>query len=87
MFPPQTKEIDEDDWGEEISEEAVKQRLEELTAAAKGLAFTDDLEKSSEERINMLYQYIKVRITYSPLLAVRIIIARMKHNFESIRIP
>ncbi|XP_041353778.1 eukaryotic translation initiation factor 5-like [Gigantopelta aegis] len=58
---PPEMENDDEDWGEEISEEAIKQRMEELTAAAKGLAFTEDLEKSSKERINMLYQYIKVK--------------------------
>ena len=34
--------------------------MEELTDAAKGLAFTEDLEKTSEERVDMLYKFIEV---------------------------
>ena len=34
--------------------------MEELSDAAKGLAFTNDLEKSSEDRVNMVYEMLKV---------------------------
>ncbi|XP_067680863.1 eukaryotic translation initiation factor 5-like [Haliotis asinina] len=59
--PEETREIDDDDWGEETSAEAIKQRMQELTDAAKGLAFTEDLEKTSEERVDILYKYIETR--------------------------
>ncbi|KAK3092957.1 hypothetical protein FSP39_009335, partial [Pinctada imbricata] len=52
--------VDEDDWGEDFSEEAVKKRMEELSDAAKQMAFTDDLEKTQEERLNMLYKFVQV---------------------------
>ena len=42
----------------------MKKRLEELSDAAKGLAFTNDLEKSSEERLNMVYEILKVPFYY-----------------------
>ncbi|XP_064601567.1 eukaryotic translation initiation factor 5-like [Liolophura sinensis] len=50
---------DEDDWGEDVSEDAVKMRMEQLTDAAKGLAFSDDLEKTPQERLNMIYKYVE----------------------------
>ncbi|KAK3792334.1 hypothetical protein RRG08_046643 [Elysia crispata] len=54
---------DDDGWGDDdqFTEEAIKKRREELSNAAKGLAFTDDLEKSAEERLNMIYEMIKLK--------------------------
>ena len=51
---------DDDDWGEDFSEEAVKQRMEELSGAAKGLALTDDLEKTDKDRMDIIYKLVKV---------------------------
>lgn len=34
--------------------------MEELSEAAKQMAFTDDLEKTVEERLNMFYHFVKV---------------------------
>lgn len=36
-------------------------RMEQLTDAAKGLAFSDDLEKTPQERLNMIYKFVEVR--------------------------
>lgn len=52
-------EAADDDWGD-VSEEAVKERMKELTAAAKSLALNDDLEKTPQERMNIMYDYIKM---------------------------
>lgn len=52
---------DDDDWGDDFTEEAIKKRMEELSDAAKGLAFTDDLEKKPEERLNMVYEMVKLK--------------------------
>lgn len=52
---------DDEDWGDDFTEEAIKKRMEELSQAAKGLAFTDDLEKSSEDRVNMVYDMLKLK--------------------------
>ncbi|KAK7103689.1 eukaryotic translation initiation factor 5-like [Littorina saxatilis] len=57
--PPEQNKADDDDWGEDFSEEAVKQRMEELSGAAKGLALTDDLEKTDKDRMDILYTLIK----------------------------
>uniref|UniRef100_A0A0B7BCW0 Eukaryotic translation initiation factor 5 n=1 Tax=Arion vulgaris TaxID=1028688 RepID=A0A0B7BCW0_9EUPU len=52
---------DDDDWGDDCTEEAVNKRIGELTDAARGLAFTDDLEKSADERLNVVYEMIKIK--------------------------
>ncbi|XP_063426549.1 eukaryotic translation initiation factor 5-like [Mytilus trossulus] len=58
-------EEDDEDWGEDFSEDAVKQRMEELSEAAKQMAFTDDLEKTIEERLNIFYHFVKNKINSS----------------------
>lgn len=58
----QNAEAADDDWGDEVSEEAVKQRMEELSGAAKGLALTDDLEKTDKDRLDIVYQLVKVSL-------------------------
>lgn len=62
MLQETSKNEDEDDWGEDFSEEAVRNRMEELSTAAKQMAFTDDLEKTQEERLNMFYKFVEVNI-------------------------
>lgn len=62
-FQSESKEVDDDDWGDDFTDEAIKQRMDELSDAAKGLAFTDDLEKSAEDRLNMVYETIKVCVS------------------------
>ncbi|XP_076441785.1 eukaryotic translation initiation factor 5-like [Babylonia areolata] len=57
--PPEQNDGDDDDWGEDISEEAVRQRMDELSGAAKGLALTDDLEKTDKDRMDIVYKLIK----------------------------
>lgn len=47
------------DWGEDTSPEAVKKRMSELTATAKGLMLNDDLEKSQDERLEIFHDYVK----------------------------
>ena len=53
-------EKEDDDWGDDVSKEAVEERMKELSAAAKGLALNEDLEKTQQERMNLLYEFIKV---------------------------
>ena len=61
----QQNNCDDDDWGEDFSEEAVKQRMEELSGAAKGLALTDDLEKTDKDRMDIVYKLVKVSLRLS----------------------
>lgn len=53
---------DGDDWipDEDISADAIKHRMEELSDAAKIMALSDDLEKTQDERLEMFYQFVKV---------------------------
>jgi len=55
------KEEDETDWAVDVSEEAVRARLQDLTDGAKGLTITDDLEKTEKERMDLFYNSVKQR--------------------------
>lgn len=51
---------DDEDWGEDTSEEAVQQRMQELSSAAKTLTINDDVEKPQQQRIDIFYAFVKV---------------------------
>lgn len=38
--------------------------MEEISDHAKNLTLSEDLEKSLEERVNMFYNFVKVRYPY-----------------------
>lgn len=50
---------DDDDWCEDTNADAVAKRLENMTLGAKGLVQTDDLEKSTEQRLEQFYEFVK----------------------------
>ena len=52
---------DDDDWAVDVSEAAVKARMEVLTSGAKGLTISDDLEKTPKERADLFYNFVKQR--------------------------
>lgn len=58
-----TEKNNEDDdstqWTADVSDEAVRARMQDLTDGAKNMTITDDLEKPEKERMNMLYEMIK----------------------------
>ncbi|ELT94836.1 hypothetical protein CAPTEDRAFT_21718 [Capitella teleta] len=62
-LPNQHHDLEDDDvdWGEDVSDAAVAERMEALTGAAKSMTVTDDLEKSPQERINIFYEYLKAK--------------------------
>lgn len=49
----------DDEWSVDTSEAAVKQRMEDLSSQATNLALTSDLEKSSQDRVNMFFEFVK----------------------------
>ena len=49
-----------DDWSEDVTDEAIQRRMEDLSGGIKGLIVHGDLEKSPEERINMFFQFVNV---------------------------
>lgn len=56
---------DDVDWGEDTDEQAVQKRMEELSVGAKGLMHTNELEKSSEERLQIFFDYVQVSYSTS----------------------
>lgn len=57
-----SNEADDDDWCDDVSEEAVKKRMTELTSGVKNLAMDNDLEKTEGERVNIFHTYVKAAI-------------------------
>ncbi|XKL66062.1 hypothetical protein PGB90_009482 [Kerria lacca] len=53
------KKEDDDDWALDVSEEAVRARMQDLTDGAKGLTINDDLEKPEKERVDIFYAKVK----------------------------
>lgn len=50
---------DDDDWGEDTNEEAVRKRMDQLSAGAKSLMLNDDLEKSQDERLEIFLKFVE----------------------------
>lgn len=50
---------DDEDWGEDTNEDAVRKRMDELSAGAKSLMLNDDLEKTQEERMQIFYEFVE----------------------------
>lgn len=61
--PPEKlpEEVDDGNWVVDVSEEAVRARLQDLTDGAKGMTISDDLEKTEKERMDIFYRLIKCR--------------------------
>lgn len=55
---------DDEDWAEETTEEAQRRRMEEISDHAKNLTLSEDLEKPLEERVNLFYNFVKVRVQF-----------------------
>jgi len=53
------RQVEDDDWGEDTSEEAVRRRMEDLTSGAKIMTLNDDLQKTPTERLEIFYNYVK----------------------------
>lgn len=54
-------EDDDGNWAVDVSEEAVRARLQDLTDGAKGMTVSEDLEKSEKERMDIFYKLVKCR--------------------------
>lgn len=63
-FRCQDGDDDDEDWAEETTEEAQRRRMEEISDHAKNLTLSEDLEKPLEERVNLFYNFVKVRIQF-----------------------
>merc|ERR1711902_50621 len=58
---------DEADWGEDVSEEAVRKRMEALSGGLGGLVIDNDLEKTEEERMNIFYKFVVNKKNAGPI--------------------
>lgn len=52
---------DDTEWAVDVSEEAVRARMQDLTDGAKNITINDDLEKTEKERMDILYELIKAK--------------------------
>ncbi|XP_063295001.1 eukaryotic translation initiation factor 5 [Pelobates fuscus] len=57
--PNMNADEDDEDWGEETTAEAQERRMQEISNHAKNLTLTEDLERSIEDRVNLLFDYVK----------------------------
>jgi len=55
-------ENDDDDWGVDVSEEAVRARQQELSEGVKSLAVTEDTEKSEKDRMDIFYKFFEAKL-------------------------
>lgn len=56
-----SEDDDYSNWAVDVSEEAVRARLQDLTDGAKGMTISDDLEKTEKERMDIFYKLVKCR--------------------------
>ena len=56
------EEDDCDDWAVDVSDEAVKERMKELTGGVKGLTVSNDIEKSPSQRLEIFFEYCKEKM-------------------------
>ncbi|XP_060532170.1 eukaryotic translation initiation factor 5 [Cylas formicarius] len=54
-------EDDDTEWAVDVSEEAVRARMQDLTDGAKSMTITDDLEKTEKERMDIFYAMVKAK--------------------------
>lgn len=75
----------DDDWSADTSEEAVQKRMGNLSSGVKGLALTDDTEKTQEERFNLFYSFVKVIKYAQPVQIVSFLIEMCWKSQRAVR--
>jgi len=53
---------DDDNWTVDVSEEAQKERMKELSMGVKSLAVDDDIEKTEGERLDIFSDFVKTKL-------------------------
>lgn len=68
-----SNEDDDDDgnWTADVSAEAVRARMQDLTDGAKNITISEDTEKTEKERIDIFYDYVKKRRDIGDLNSVQ----------------
>ncbi|KAH8299264.1 hypothetical protein KR018_001143 [Drosophila ironensis] len=54
-----TEDDDDEGWSVDVSKEAIRARLQDLTDGAKGMTISDDYDKTEKERIDIFYELVK----------------------------
>lgn len=57
--PAVAHDNDDTEWSADVSEEAVRARMQDLTDGAKNITISDDLELPEKERIDLFYEQVK----------------------------
>lgn len=73
---------DDDDWVEDTTEEARQQRMSELSAMAKSLALSVDVDKSESERADVFYKHLRQLLGKDEVLSRRREIKAQADNLE-----
>jgi len=60
---PTANKTNVDEWSTDTSAEAVRQRMSKLGVGVKGLTHNEDLEKSTEERFQIFFQFVKDKVS------------------------
>lgn len=55
----QNGDDDAHEWQADVSEEAVRARMQDLSEGAKNMTINDDLEKSEKDRMDIFYELVK----------------------------
>ena len=50
----------DDDWGEDVTEEAVQARIEDLSGHVTSLTMNSEMEKTQVERVDSFYKLVEV---------------------------
>lgn len=70
-----SKHNDEDDdgWTVDVSEEAVRARMQDLTEGAKIMTLSEDSEKNEKQRMDLFYDFLKQRASSGDLTGAKAI--------------
>lgn len=61
VVPKPIEDDNDTNWTVDVSEEAVRARMQDLTDGAKTMTISDDADKSEKERMDMFYEILKAR--------------------------
>ncbi|XP_050430542.1 eukaryotic translation initiation factor 5 [Adelges cooleyi] len=64
---------DEDNWAVDVSEEAVRARMQDLTDGAKGLTIDEDTDKTEKERMDIFYNKVQKARDSGSILAKELV--------------
>ncbi|XP_019893206.2 eukaryotic translation initiation factor 5 [Musca domestica] len=69
-LPETNGDDDADEWSVDVSKEAIRARLQDLTDGAKSMTISDDYDKTEKERIDIFYEIVKKKLNDGKLDAV-----------------